>query len=174
MLRGNRLGKDDRSLGRLLVLIMVMERRHAPDAGSHPVAFFGAAEPEALQQHRQTLGEKDAAEDVFNLISGEEAASQNAMMETDTTAPTVKSITLSADSVTAPGTITVTLGVTDGGTGVTDVVVYFRYPKTGAELSCTTASQGNGEWKGTINAGEDADAGMTGLAPRGRLRFLPF
>ena len=39
-----------------------MERGHAPDAGAHAFFLLGELEVEALQEHRQAFGEKDAAQ----------------------------------------------------------------------------------------------------------------
>ena len=103
--------------------------------------------------------DKGVTEDSFKLAAGEENASQDAMMEADTTAPTVNSINLSASSVTAPDTITVSLGVTDNNSSVKNVTVSFRDPETKAYLSIATTSQGNGKWNGTIDIGDNANAG---------------
>ena len=62
MLRRNRFGENDRPVRRFFVLIVVVERGHAPDTCAHAVFLLGKLEVEALQEHGQALGEEYPAE----------------------------------------------------------------------------------------------------------------
>ena len=62
MLGGNRFGEQDRAVGGLLVLEMVVQGRHAPHAVADTRALLGVTEPETLDDDGQALGEEYAAQ----------------------------------------------------------------------------------------------------------------
>ena len=67
MVRGNRLGNQDLSGDLLLVLVMVVERGHAPDPAPFAIFFPGKLEVAALQQDGKlgVIAEGAAADLIF-------------------------------------------------------------------------------------------------------------
>ena len=77
----------------------------------------------------------------------------------DNKPPKVKGITLNTTSVTAPGTITVTVKATDDVSGVGDGSVWFRNVKTDSSLSAYLEPYSDGKLIGEIEIGPYTKAG---------------
>lgn len=102
--------------------------------------------------------EENALGEAVELITDGQAASQDAMMTSDTTAPVVNAIILSKTGVTKPDEITMTLGITDPDAAVKSASVFFRYSDVDI-LSGNTTLQSDGTWKGTIAISEKTTTG---------------
>ena len=78
----------------------------------------------------------------------------------DNNPPKVTGITLSAATVTAPGTITVTVTATDDITGLAYGIVWFRNAEANTSLSASLKVNGDGKMTGTIEIGPYTRAGV--------------
>ena len=78
---------------------------------------------------------------------------------TDTTAPTVSNITLSATTVNAPGSLTVSVTATDNLSGVSSIQVEFYNKETESYLYAHPQLESSGLFAGTLNIGQYTNAG---------------
>jgi transcription elongation GreA/GreB family factor len=78
----------------------------------------------------------------------------------DNNPPKVKGITLNTTSVTAPGTITVTVKAMDDISGLAYGIVWFRNVEANTSLSASLKVNGDGKMTGTIEIGPYTRAGV--------------
>ena len=81
MLGRNRLGEDNRAFRSLLVLVVVVQGSHAPDALAGSRAFAAQFEVSALQNHREALGEEECERSVPRFMSMDDVPVEKSRVE---------------------------------------------------------------------------------------------
>ena len=134
-------------------------------SGSTASSFSSAVNPTASSQTSSTESKSSSTVSKTQSQASNSSTSSNISSQlqknsvSDTTPPTLNSISIDKTQVTAPGSVTITADVTDDLSGVETVGIYYHSPTNNTISVYLNYNASIGKYQGTLNLSSYAAAG---------------